>query len=458
MAKITIDELSVELKNLLAGTVGDGAELSSLGKKIIAEHFGTPLEPTHTFEEICDVIDNIIDEFKLNLASKGVMPNPDDKIKELVDKVLDIEGRELLYLYNEGDECEDATGGWYGGQLIDTTATDMGGTFTKKLNMFELVGSNLYAISHNNKIDVTGYNKLYVKCDRSGVGAFNLVVSESRFVQVETDARSEVTGDATNDILELDISKVSGEKYITLFCWKKVANIYQVWLEKESEKINKDNMIELLNNEGIEADSSETADELLYKLENDLIEAQKEELRNILLSKNIEINESEITLSNLIQKVNEFDDIDMTKLWLYRKGNAYENITGGFGITWVDTYGSGSTCTMKSDNIEIVYIANDGNYKAATASMLNPIDLTSYKTINIVYTCEGFGSLSLCAANGTGVGTDILASTSIKNAGTNLTASVDISSITGTKYIKFYGWGVSSRTSTLNVYKLWLEK
>lgn len=395
MAKITIDELSVELKNLLAGTVGDGAELSSLGKKIIAEHFGTPLEPTHTFEEICDVIDNIIDEFKLNLASKGVIPNPDDKIKELVGKVLDIGGKERVYLYNDGDECEDITGGWNSSwNKTDWTNRHMFSKESDKMlfNLTTSSTSTIASICPTNKINLTNYSKLFIE--------FNLLELDSStdsrdflicFIDGLTDltysqyvTMSDFVG-AGKVTASFDISDVNGDKYVVpnIKQWasgkKMNVEIYKLWLEKEPEKINKDNMIELLNNEGIEVDSSETANELLYKLENDLIEAQKQELRNILISKGMEITESEITLSNLIQKVNEVQVSSIE--YLYKDGFEFTNLSGGFTSGCTITGFSAGTLTKGSTSMTI---NNSNNInKLLYVNTVNLIDLTPYKTIKM---------------------------------------------------------------------------
>lgn len=77
----------------------------------------------------------------------------------------------------------------------------------------------------------------------------------------------------------------------------------------------------------------------------------------------------------------------------------------------------------------------------------------------IEYESDGFGSLNFGLDDNTN-------SVSVKYEPTNIAAStirtlnsIDISSISGEKYLKWYGWGKkASSGSTMIVYKIWLEK
>ena len=68
------------------------------------------------------------------------------------------------------------------------------------------------------------------------------------------------------------------------------------------------------------------------------IEVQKNTLKSILESKNVEVSEEENKLSILIQKVNKLVDV---KLWLYKDGDECVDITGGWdfnNFSYTDTF------------------------------------------------------------------------------------------------------------------------
>lgn len=85
MSKITIDELSPDLIERLSNS-GDSAELAAAGKKMFAESFGEPLQPTNTFQEMCDDIDSMLESFRTAVFNNGITVDENDKFKELVEK------------------------------------------------------------------------------------------------------------------------------------------------------------------------------------------------------------------------------------------------------------------------------------------------------------------------------------------------------------------------------------
>ena len=91
MAKITSEELSSELLNLI-NNAGNSAELenelSSLGKELIADAVGYPLEPTDSFRTMYDKINIIKDTLKQKLIDSGIeLPDDEFQLIELIDKL-----------------------------------------------------------------------------------------------------------------------------------------------------------------------------------------------------------------------------------------------------------------------------------------------------------------------------------------------------------------------------------
>ena len=72
-----------------------------------------------------------------------------------------------LYLYNEGDECTDVTGGWERNYNYYQATENRGGSVQKDSDSIRLINGMNYntsvVIATNNLIDISGHNKLYVK-------------------------------------------------------------------------------------------------------------------------------------------------------------------------------------------------------------------------------------------------------------------------------------------------------
>lgn len=481
MAKITSEELSPELLNLI-NNAGNSAELenelSLLSKMSIAEHFGAPLNPTDSFKVLCEGIDTVLNNFKLNLASKGVLPNSNDKFQELVDKILNIDGEEILYLYNDGDECTDITGGWVDEFAIND-ATYIRKNIIKNTNNMQIINEEYKYLSCGTKnlIDITNYKYLYMEYEV--ISPCSIVSNEFRegvnFGVVKSKTETSFSGNryaCDNDsigkhISFVDLSNLYNEYYVRLSSWavnnSNYANfkISKIWLVKNHEVVNKDNIVTILNNEGIETDGSETANDLIYKISNNLIEAQKEELKNILISKGVEVADSENKMSILIQKVNELIAVD--RVWLYKDGNEYTDITGGY----TDSYALPNNWTRKnhtknSDNLLLSTIGTSGN-QACIVGTENFINLDGYSKLKMEVTVVNkAGSCWLglqTRLNKTENASTTNTTFQHLTSGTH-TIETDISSLSSNQGIVFY---CNSDTGSYNsaeikVHKIWLEK
>ena len=111
------------------------------------------------------------------------------------------------------------------------------------------------------------------------------------------------------------------------------------------------------------------------ELLNNSIEIQKNNLKNILVSKNVEIAEEENKLSNLIDKVNELGDAPPPPLYLYREGDECTNVTGGFETGMITTNGS----VQKLPTHLQLTTTSAGNY--ATFVTSTKINLSNYSKL-----------------------------------------------------------------------------
>ena len=193
------------------------------------------------------------------------------------------------------------------------------------------------------------------------------------------------------------------------------------------------------------------------------IEEQKNTLKSILESKNVEVSEGENKLSILIQKVNDLGKYDDGKLWLYREGNEYTDITGGY----TDSYALPNNWTRKnhtknSDNLLLSTIGTSGN-QACIVGTEKFINLDGYSKLKMEVTVvKKVGSCWLglqTRLNKTA--SDSTTNTTFQHltSGTH-TIETDISSLSSSQGIVFY---CNSDTGSYNsaeikVHKIWLEK
>lgn len=180
------------------------------------------------------------------LTSKSVEVLEEDKMSDLIGKV-DLLGEYddgKLYLYKDGDECIDLTGGWLKGGYTRGT-----GTLTKEDDCMELYtntsANQTVTVLTKNKVNLTGYSKIAYDltltaspdAEWSNVGVTDSVSSTSNN-PISSTAFEEGKKYINEDItIFCDISNINSNKYVFV-CNNTGVNttatfkIKNIWLEK----------------------------------------------------------------------------------------------------------------------------------------------------------------------------------------------------------------------------------
>ena len=177
------------------------------------------------------------------LTSKNVEVTEEDKMSDLIGKV-DLLGEydgPILYLYKEGDECTDVTGGW---GITNSSHNVTTPTYerTDRLRAHIVCGnSNGHhcGFISNKAIDLTGYSKIYFDMsnyhtDEFDRGLINIKSGSSSVASIGSPAYE----NAPRQIREIDISNINTSCIIQITAetvWNgKQAEvvIYNIWLEK----------------------------------------------------------------------------------------------------------------------------------------------------------------------------------------------------------------------------------
>ena len=140
-----------------------------------------------------------------------------------------------VYLYNEGDECIALTGGWTKYQdsysITVKNPTDMSCT---RGWVGSSIGYGKFYLSTT--VDLTDYSKLIINASVGSVynasGSYGLLLQIGTSVQGEDTSKSYMASivKAQQDFT-LDISSISGVKYITIFYYGATGVVYNLWLE-----------------------------------------------------------------------------------------------------------------------------------------------------------------------------------------------------------------------------------
>ena len=157
-----------------------------------------------------------------------------------------------FYLYNEGDECEDVTGGWVSTPIQSATGRwDFGNTTkTKNTDSFQIVAAGpggAGSFYTANKIPINGYSKLMGSVDFTGSGSVKSIILWLQLWEVTPAGHTyrtsrellytptELSGSIA---LELPISDGVGEFYALIgtgnnsgASWNCDAKFRKIWLE-----------------------------------------------------------------------------------------------------------------------------------------------------------------------------------------------------------------------------------
>lgn len=170
----------------------------------------------------------------------------------LVDAAVDYEIviRYSLYLYDQGDECEEVTGGWVTQALGLQTEYNVPEAPTLTKNATNMVLSRTYGqpyccgiILPKNKIDFTGYKTINAIVDFGGLASDNNVIFRGYFIK---DKLGAVCADGvqwfgfgnnvpaeTNKAMSYNISSYDGMfvPYIAMYSFSGSLTIRKIWLE-----------------------------------------------------------------------------------------------------------------------------------------------------------------------------------------------------------------------------------
>lgn len=199
------------------------------------------------------------------------------------------------------------------------------------------------------------------------------------------------------------------------------------------------------------------------ELLNNSIEVQKNNLKNILVNKNVEVAEEENKLSSLIDKVNELGDAPPPPLYLYKEGDECVDITGG----WIKHNPDSSFPDGVFEKYDTYIETGDSNnrYNYSGQRSANSIDVTNYSKLYIDASSRNrVGSVSItsyiCRQSNYNVRGDNsrVASVESTTAGRQI-LEMDLTNITGLVYVYCNSWSASynSDTCIMQTYNILLE-
>lgn len=176
--------------------------------------------------------------------------------------VIDVVGRysvEIyfkLWLYKEGDECEDVTGGWMASsspKYNDSNATAITPTLTKNADhMYVEVpytsgAWNGGAVVHKTLVDVSQFDTAKIRFDvKTSHAQYRLIVqigcldAGATYIQdafVRNGIEYAGTSWSSDRLVEIDVSSITGEKQIAIhfqendYSMTGYVNIKEIWLE-----------------------------------------------------------------------------------------------------------------------------------------------------------------------------------------------------------------------------------
>ena len=188
------------------------------------------------------------------------------------------------------------------------------------------------------------------------------------------------------------------------------------------------------------------------------IEVQKNTLKSILESKNVEVSEEENKLSILIDKVNELEDCIPSILYLYNNGNEFEDITGGFTKAGQSNGVGNVSITRYVDGIYFSNSSRPSSYIYAGIGTLNSIDVSKFSKLCVEYEYNVFLSSSMRASvieltnnlNDNGSICSISTGLSEKH-----TVSLDVSNVQQSCFVRVL---VADSGSNTKISRIWLEK
>ena len=356
--------LLVSRKKLLGNT---GDFLWSYGGYLIVSALcdlcGVVLDESNARNFITDCIESLHDTLKANLSVDGAnysLSFSDDFINEFIEFYLNIRGKQ--YLYNEGDEYEDVTGG-----IVESERDgyeNKGITKNEKNIVLDTKNSQGYSgIKIINPIDLSLYTSIHVdyKITSTIRGNFNwfagyfqkdnLAYDESKVIKLFLTVSSGNTVTCNPSLT--DVNEVG---YLTIYAsaygLQSSMVIYKIWLEKKYD---------------IGDSYVKTLEEYKAKYENEpskiILDSSIVNIKTKWKKEDTDIYIPNGNVENLPSGVNV-----AYRQYLFKEGDQCTNITGG----WKDYYLSGAQFT---DTCILLSQSETHNMFAGT---VNEIDFSKY--------------------------------------------------------------------------------
>ena len=196
------------------------------------------------------------------------------------------------------------------------------------------------------------------------------------------------------------------------------------------------------------------------------IEEQKNTLKEILISKNVEVADSENKLSILIDKVGLFDEYIPPILYVYNQGDSRVNFKSAIQSNF-----TGATFDFQKNSTNMVISTANSNSTGGIITGITEsyIDVTNYSKINFEYEVFSSGTVNqFVFFSGNALDWDlakdypfevyhILENISV-NVAKNGVATLNISNQTGNKGIGFRLLSKNATSCYCKITKIWLEK
>lgn len=157
-----------------------------------------------------------------------------DKVQTVtVDSNITVMLQHAVYLYKDGDECTDITGGWSSSGYTSSSSSysiTEAQKLTDRITLQKGSTSQIVTLGTTNEIDLTAFKKVYCEVSNGDTNA-NLILSKSK--TAFTGSTSAISTVVLNDgICVLDIEAVN-KAFVAVYSLRatKAVNIFRIWLE-----------------------------------------------------------------------------------------------------------------------------------------------------------------------------------------------------------------------------------
>lgn len=192
----------------------------------------------------------------------------------------------------------------------------------------------------------------------------------------------------------------------------------------------------------------------VVNIKDEIVEC-RDILKAKLISKKVEVTDNENRLSVLINKIDSIETMNMG-LWLYKEGDEYTSITGGWKS--FDAWTGGGKFNETIKNKDHLYVAEIYD---CIGFVCEKVDFTYYNKLYVdveIVTNTDNSSMSAVIKDSYPYNANYLARVGTSELGKQ-TLSLDISKITGVHKLTLESYTGTTSTAKFEfkVYKVWLE-